>query len=140
MHYHSINKVLAFKNELKNYRFYQERIEALNDLIDICYYNLTGVKGVQSDKIPSSTNPELAEDARYRVYDEIDRHKRNKAITQAKLDEINEILDQLEEPIKKALIAIYADGESYEKISQEMYLSKSALFEKLETKLKDAID
>lgn len=139
MHYHSINSILAFKNELRNYRFYQERIESLDELINICYYNLTGVKGVRADKVPSSTNPELAEETRYRIYDEIEHHKQNKAITEAKLKSLDEILDKLEKPIKEALIKIYADGESYDKVSQEMYLSKSALFEKLDTKLKGVL-
>ena len=69
------DEVRAFKNELSNYDFYRKRVEALNELIEICYHSLGGLHSPDFQIIPVHSPADL--EKRDRLYAEIDKHKSN---------------------------------------------------------------
>ena len=119
-------RVKAFKNELRAYEFNLSRIEALQSLIDICYSHLPGsVHGLDPSKIPM--NPAPNKDLEYRIRNEIDRHERNKALTEAKVKYCDDILIQMETELRHAVKRIYIHGDTMESVARKMYLSTNAL-------------
>ena len=127
-------KVRSFKNELRNYSFYLSRVEALQSLIDLCYESLPGsVHGLDPSKLPTSSVPN--KDFEYRVRNEIERHERNKWLTEMNIKRCDEILDQMETELKTAVKRIYIDGEKMSKIAMELYLSTNALQNRINREL-----
>lgn len=127
----------AFKNELKNYNFYKQRIKALDELIQTCYDMLSGVKAIQYDKEPSHALPN--KDVEYKIRDEITHHDKNKARTQAKLDDIDKILNRVETSLREAIIESYCNGTPLEKVAEKRFISKVGLFYQINEALKEAL-
>ena len=119
-------KVRTFKNELRNYSFYLQRVEALQSLINLCYEALPGnVHGVDPSRIPSMSVPN--KEYEYRIRDEIERHERNKWLTEMNIKHCDEILDQIENELRTAIKRIYIEGNTMESVASKMYLSTNAL-------------
>lgn len=127
----------AFKNELKNYNFYKDRIKALDELIQTCYDMLSGVKAIRYDKEPSHALPN--KDVEYRIRAEIDKHEQNKARTQAKLDDLDKILNKIELPIREAIIESYCNDIPLEKVAEKRYITKVGLFYQINKAIKEAL-
>ena len=131
--------IKAFKNELSNYRFYQRRLKSLENMIEYCYDMLGGVRAVDPSKEPTHAFVPN-KDREYAIRDEIARHERNKALVEAKLKYLDEILGQIETPLKEALIAIFADRrKTLIKVASEMYMSESTLRRTLNRAIKKAL-
>ena len=60
------------KNELQNYKQYLKDIENLKEQIKNVWYEMTGVKGVSFDRIPTSHNPVASELHRLDLIDKKD--------------------------------------------------------------------
>ena len=130
-------RVQAFKNELRNYEFYVQRVEALNELIELCYESLSGLHGVDPSRIPMTPVPN--KDLEYRVRDEIERHERNKHDTEANIAYVDEILGRIETPLREALIAVYVKGKTTRSVADKLYLSHSALLKQMNKALEKAL-
>lgn len=132
-------EIKAFKNELKNYKFYLERVKKLESLIDYCYDMLPGsVHGLNPAK--ETTHGAPNKEFEYKIRDEISHHEQNKARTQAKIDSIREILDLIENDTRTAIMRVCVDGESYERVSRDMYLSPTGLKKRVNKALKKALN
>lgn len=127
----------AFKNELKNYNFYKQRIKSLQEMIDTCYDMLSGVKAIDYSKEPSHTPPN--KDIEYRIRDEIEKYKHFQARTQVKLDDINKILNKVESSLREAIIESYCNGKTLEKVAEKRFISKVGLFKQINVALKEAL-
>ena len=119
-------EVRAFKNELENYDVYRERIDALNDLISLCYHELSGLKSPDFQNIPVHSPADL--EKRDRIYAEIDRHRTNMERAKAKLDEIDEVLERMPVKFRRAAFRVFAKKESLEKVAQEYHYSKKGMW------------
>ena len=63
----------------------------------------------------------------YRIRDEIERHERNKWLTEMNIKHCDEILDQIENELRTAIKRIYIEGNTMESVASKMYLSTNAL-------------
>ena len=63
----------TFKNEISNLKAYCRSLEEIQTELDMLWYELTGVKGVQYDKQPSSYNQSLSENYRLELLDKIEQ-------------------------------------------------------------------
>ena len=64
-------KVQAFKNELRNYRYYKNEKKKIKEKINLEYYNLANVKAVNPQKQPGTTNEEYLHEKRNEAYERI---------------------------------------------------------------------
>lgn len=132
-------EINAFINELKNYRFYQERIKRLDDLIDTCFYWLSGVKGIQYDKLPSTYNPELTEENRLRILEEIELHRNNKEETETKIKELDRVISLLEEDVQRHIKDIYIKGMTYGKVAYREHMSQEGVRKRIKKELRKVV-
>lgn len=79
-------------------------------------------------------------DLEYRIRNEIDRHERNKSLTEAKVRYCDEILNKMETSLKEAVMHIYVDGNTMESIARKMYLSTNALQHRINKELGRILD
>ena len=66
-------------------------------------------------------------DLEYRIRDEITKHEANLKSTQAKIDEIDEILALMETSLKKAINDVYVEGNRIEDVAMIYHLSIGGL-------------
>lgn len=131
-------QVSAFKNELRSYSFYLQRIEALQTLIDLCYHNLSGVHAIDPSKIPMGGLPN--KDLEYRIRDEIERHERNKAFAEANVEYVDRVLGRIETPLREAIISVYVKGNTTRSVADKLYLSHTALQKRINRAIEEALD
>lgn len=129
--------VKAFKNELRNYRFYVSRIVFLNGSIEFLYDRLGGVRGIDPSKEPTHSLPN--KDMEYKIRDDISRLEAKKLLTERKVEEIEEILGKIDIPIRDAIRNIYIDGMHTTKVADMMFLSSSGLHGRINRAIKKAL-
>lgn len=137
-----MNKIEAFKNELRNYRFYQKKLKELtttinnvqlakdemerfkllktfsNELVecekelDRIFTELTGFHAIRYDKEPSSTNEHLAEQVRLDLIDLYEK-QRNK---------FNELLVVAENNLLIEMNRIFVNVQHIENVLDQLQL------------------
>ena len=130
--------VEAFKNELKNYYFYLDRIKSLKEMRQRCYDWLSGVTGIDPSREPTHSPPN--KNVEYAVREEIEHHEANIRATQSKLNDINKILAKIEMPLRTALIDVYANKKTARRVAEKMFISPSALFKRMDKAIKKALE
>ena len=132
-------QVRAFKNELRNYRFYQERIDKLNELIEFCYTLLPGaVHGIDLADVRVHGIPN--KDREYKIRDEITRHEENLKRTEEKKKYLDEILNEMETSLREAIIAVYCDGIRMMDAAEEFNLSTNGLQYRINCEIERALN
>lgn len=135
----NINEELfAFKNELKNYNFYKARVKAQQELIDINYHALSGVKAIRYDKEPTHTPPN--KDMEYKLRKEIEVHTKMRDSAQAKVDEIEKVLNLIETQLREAIVEAICNKKGLERVAKSRNLSKEGLFYQINKGIKDALE
>lgn len=129
--------VKAFKNELGNYRYYQSEIKSYEAEIEECYYLLGGVRGVDPFKEPIHSPPN--KDLEWRTRERITAYEKKISLVRAKKEGIEQILNQIEMPLRKAVIDIYADKKTFRSIAPRHYLSETGLKKRINKAIANAI-
>lgn len=133
-----MDKVEAYKNELKNYKYYQERTKELMLDLDDLWYELSGVKGIRYDKeMSNSYNESLSEQRRLDLLDQIARKESELDRIGKQVDYVNKIQQMLPQEIGKACIDIYVNGMSFEKVAVDnnLYCAPSTLYYQINREL-----
>lgn len=117
--------VKAFKNELRNYRYYVSENDRLKEMIDLAYYQLGGVRGIDPSKEPIHSAPN--KEFEWKLRNRISRLEQKKAVYEGILNEIDESLNQMDEVCRRALKLIYAEGKRTDVVADIFYLSPSGL-------------
>lgn len=131
-------EVMAFKNELRNYLVYKERIDSLHELISICYQMLGGLKSPDFQNIPVNSPPNL--DRRDKIYAEIDKHRANMERTKQKMEDIENVLNRMPKDIRIATYKVFVQGETIEKIARENGYSKKGMWYWINKEIKKALN
>lgn len=129
--------VRAFKNELRNYRYYIGRAAELEDAIESLYDRLGGVRGVDPSKEPAHVLPN--KEMEWKIRDDITRLDLKLTNLRNKIAEINEILGRIEEPIRTALKLVYIESNKVIMVAGMMYLSPSGLVKRMNREIKKAL-
>ena len=130
--------VRAFKNELRNYRYYIGRAAELEDAIESLYDRLGGVRGVDPSKEPAHVLPN--KEMEWKIRDDITRLDLKLTNLRNKIAEIDEILGRIEEPIRTALKLVYIESNKVIMVASMMYLSPSGLVKRMNREIKKALD
>lgn len=123
------------RNEIRNYRQYLKDVERLKLEISNIWYELSGVKGVSFDRIPTTPNLKATESRKLELIEKKDELmlEYEHALISVKLIEMK--LSKLNEEDKKTCLRIMADGESFESVGQSMGYTKSGMWRRLKRML-----
>jgi hypothetical protein len=130
--------VRAFKNELRNYRFYIERAVELEDKIEFLYDRLGGVRGIDPSKEPLHIMPNR--DIEWKIRDDISKLDAQMSLVRAKIRYVDQILAKMEEPVKTAIICVYIDKKKTDVVAVQMWISPSGLMKKMNKAIEEALD
>lgn len=133
--------VEVFKNELKNYNFYKEKIKSITNELDAKWYELSGVKGIRYDKEPChSFNPSLSEEMKLSLMEQISIIENDLLRIKANVLFIDSMLNKINEETRKWIKMIYFDGMTYDKVSKIANFSKNGLAYRINTAIEKALN
>ena len=124
-------EVKAFKNTLRNYRYYIDAIADVNKNIEMCYHRLGGVRSTDLTKVLTKSPPN--KELEYRIRDDIERLEAMRSRLQGKVDEMDEILGKIEKTTRDALICVYVNGEQMRAVADRLYISHSTLQRRMDS-------
>lgn len=130
--------VKAFKNELRNYRYYCARIKDLTEKIEFFYDRLGGVRAIDPSKEPMHSAP--SKEYEYMLRDQIENYDRKKTLYKMKKDYIDGILGNVETSLRDALKRVYIDGTKVEKVAAEHFLSSSGMAKRMDRAIEKALE
>lgn len=130
-------QVRAFKSDLSTYLHKVDQARKLKEIIEDCYYQLGGVKGVDPSKEPIHSPPN--KDIEYAIRDKITRLDQKLARVCAQIDEIREILNNIEKPLRTAVFDVYARGKTIRSVAIPMHLSETGLRKRMNKAIEKAL-
>ena len=131
-------QVRAFKNELRNYNYYVSTAKKTKEIIDNYYYKLSGVKASDPSRPPLHSLPDKERENRIR--EAINRRERYLKLTQAKINYIDRVLNNIDDPLNSTIKAIFLNGESLTVHSDNYNLSSIGLFKKINKAIERALN
>lgn len=125
----------VFKNELRNLFAYERDLNRLDQKIEDLLYEMTGVKGISYSKIPSTVNPELSEERRLELIEEMDVLVTEKKRLQLNITHIYATLSLLNEKDRKAMIDLVAKRIKSEEVAFNNGYSKSGIWKRIKKEI-----
>ena len=136
-----MNKVEAFKKLAKLYRFNVQRAREIETEIDNLYYVVSGVKGVNPNKQPGTTNGQIKEFARLKNADKVEamENYRKWNIQTAKI--IKTVVSKIEVGYKDMVVDLLVKDIGYQEVCRKYgYDNPKKLYKDVNRLLKDAIN
>lgn len=129
--------VLTFKNELRNYNHLKKQLESIHDRLDVLWYELTGVKGVDASKERGGYG---TDDKKMEISGKIDRLEEEKKRIELEISYINNVLQLMPREVQSACILIYARGEKFSKVAMNTYRSVGSLQRLIDSNIEQALN
>jgi len=117
-----------FKASFEDYENYLEVERRLKEKIEMLYDDLSGVKGIRYDKIPSSYNPEAVETKKLELIDLINLKQAELKVLESKYQYFRMILAKLDDEDIELLRRLIIKKESYEQVGNDMGYSQGGLW------------
>lgn len=130
--------VRAFKNELRNYNYYLNRVVTLKNSIEWCYYRLGGVHGIDPSKEPTHSQPN--KELEYKLRDDIEQYRRKLKHTEDRIEEMNEILNSIENELRWAIKCVYVEHKPMRNVAMKLFMSHSSLQKKMDSAIRRALE
>lgn len=127
-----MNSIDAFKNLLKNYKFYKYiELPNVKSNIQRIEYDMTGVKAIRYDKSPTIPNPELTAQRRHELSEQLDHELAKKELMEIIIQFCDDVLERLGPTMSEPLMKICCDGKTYKQVAEELHMADATLFEKI---------
>lgn len=125
----------TFKNEISNIKAYTKSISDIKTELELLWYELTGVKGIQYNKQPSSYNPELNESYRLELLDRIESKEKELDFTYLAIERYRANLDRLPSDIRWIVEQIFIDNKTFAEIGKTVGYSDRGLHYKVKKEI-----
>lgn len=135
-----MNDVKAFKNELKNFKYYKNKIIELTDEIDNIYYSLSGLSSKPFGANVGSTNQQLKELNRLNAFGKAEMLKSKRELYKSLIVSIEQTLEAMDSNMRSVCIKVYCDGRTYESIARTKYYSARGLEKKVDKEIQRALE
>ena len=117
----------TFKNEVSNLKAYYRSAEQIETDLELLWYELTGVKGIQYDKQPSSYNQSLSENYRLELLDKIEQKEKELDYTRMVIDHDLRQLNHLPSNIRELVELIFIQGKTFAEVGKMVGYSDRGL-------------
>lgn len=129
--------VKAFKKDLGTYCYKLGRKKDLEDKIQECYDRLGGVRAVDPSREPTHSMPNI--DVEYALRDRISELEQKLRHVCDQIEEIEQILDRIDSPLKTAVLEVYAKGHTIRSQAERMFLSETGLRKRINKAIEKAL-
>lgn len=129
----------SFKNEIENYEEYCRNVRILKDEIEGILYELSGVKGISYDKIPSSFNPSLSEERRLELIDLYNQKLEDLKHFLSTIRYVDKRLRGLTADEKRIILDVVSGRLTYEEAGKRHGYSKGRMWKKIKKILEEIL-
>lgn len=116
-----------FKNEISNLKAYYKSMNELEAETERLFYELTGVKGIQYDKQPSSYNQEMSESYRLELIDRLEQIEKEKDFTRLLIERFEKQLDRLPSDVRALVVLLFVTGKTFREVGEMTGYSDNGL-------------
>ena len=120
-----------FKLELKNYQNYLHYRENLLGIIDAVEYDLTGVKGIRYDKIPTSQNPSLSEERKLYLIEKLEDLRKELKRVDLNIEHTEKLMESLNDEELEMVTLVLVEHETLRRVASRLYISHPALSKRI---------
>ena len=132
--------VEAFKNELKNLRYYQKKVEILSNEISLMEYEMANVKGVDYSKQGGNNyNPIAVEEKRLAMIEKYEKLLKKKKNVKMRINDIYEVLNRMETDDRLLVIEVVANKVKYREVCDRLGISTSVLHSRINEIIENAL-
>ncbi len=131
-------KVRAFKNELRNYKFCLYEITTLENSIEFLYDRLGGVRGIDPSKEPLHTMPN--KEMEWKIRDDITKLDRKLSLRRAEKERVESIMAEVEKSLSDAIFEVYVLGNRTDYVARKMSLSPNGLHRRINKALERVLN
>lgn len=117
----------TFKNETSNLKAYYKSIRELEEERERLFYELTGVKGIQYDKQPSSYNQEMSESYRLELIEKIEQTEKEIAYTMQTIERYEKRISRLPSDIREIVDLLFIHGKTFKEVGEMTGYSDNGL-------------
>lgn len=125
----------TFRNILQDYYKYQRNVENIKEQLKDLLYEMTGVKGVQPDKVPVTYNPSLSAERQLELIEKKAELETELEYTILAIKVIEKKLSKLDQRDKDMCLDIIARNISYESYGNQIGYTPSGLWRKVKRDL-----
>lgn len=133
--YHSID---TLKSELRNYTSYVRYKIFLQDRIEDLWYELSGVKGVRYDRLPTLPNP--TNQRQLALMDKLDYFQSELHRVEMQIRYLDSVLDGLDEEGSELIRYVLIDRHTLLEAGERWYITNTAVIKRIDTALRKAVD
>ena len=120
--------VEAFKNELKNFHYYHNKMDILNDEIAMLEYEMENVKGVDYSKLGGNNyNPVAVEHKKLQMIERYEKLLEKKKNLNIRISGIYEVLDRMDVSDRALVIGVVAEKRKYRDMCRELGISNTSI-------------
>ncbi len=128
-------KVEAFKDLLKHYYDYQRSIVQIREDMDALLYEMTGVKGIRYDRVPSSYVPGMADEKKLEYIERLNEKETELDFTYAAIKMIEMKLSKLSKEDKEICLDVLNRKVTYEEAGKRKGYSKNGMWVKVKREI-----
>ena len=117
----------TFKNRLRNYNYYQDRINEIDEELSLIRYEMAGVKGISFEYRVSSTNIKLKDVRKLELLEKHDSLVNEKYEHVKELEKLNRMLIQTELYQRQLIFEKYVNKKTYSQLSKKYHTAASVI-------------
>lgn len=117
----------TFKNRLRNYNYYQDRINEIDEELSLIRYEMAGVKGISFEYRVSSTNIKLKDVRKLELLEKHDSLVNEKYEHVKELEKLNRMLIQTELYQRQLIFEKYVNKKTYSQLSKKYHMAASVI-------------
>lgn len=132
-------EVVAFKNEAKNYKYYNKHILLLEDKVREVQYKMNGVSAVQYEEHTRTTNPQEKRDKLYFLMDKKQRLLDEISDYQKRVSNIDYVLERVKARSELdyfIINSVLIEGGSTYSVGRRVGFTNTAIYLRIESALK----
>lgn len=122
----------TFIMNLSNLKRYKESLKSIENDLDLILYDLTGVKGIRYDKLPTSYNPSENAQKQLEMIEIYNEKLKEYDFTVMAIERIESVLKRLPNDLREMVIEKFVDGKSYEELGRKYGYSERGMAKMLE--------
>lgn len=126
------------KNEIRNYTDYIKYKITLEEKIENLWYELSGVKGVRYDKLPTLPNP--SNERQLALMDKLDYYQSELHRVDTQIRFIDSILDRMDKEEYELIRFVLIDGHTLIEAGEKYFVTNTAISKRIDTILRKVLN
>lgn len=121
-----VDEVEAFKNELRNLRFYEKKIKEIEEEIKILDYEAEGVKGVDYSKQHGTANPAAIENKKLSMIEKREELVKRKNALWVTINNVFIVLARMDKVDRDVVERLYVEKKTMREMCDELGIKNAS--------------